>query len=291
MVTAAQKHFSPLPAVRYSKSTMRSTQWHHSANQGKSSLEAERVRALDAVHSLRSKKMLAAEKRQEMQFVSNEEKEKWIEDYVQRETAGPRKRVDNAEAAVQQEQEDMKEAEIAGLTTREPEKTFEEMLVTMGDSLSDLASSNDGEDGEDEEDEETEQGKLSEDGEPGWVMGTITKTVQQRMERFRLKQIKLDELTSLGWEDAAYYFRERDKKYGTSELRVPVVIQQQTDDDAAAPAQTIFGDLTQCHGIVPGISQMPQCTSRPGRSHIRLGSVNLESNTSILGLVPAMEPD
>jgi hypothetical protein len=53
------------------------------------------------------------------------------------------------------------------LTSREPEKTFEEMLVAMGDSLSDLASSDDGEDGEDEDNEETEQGNLSEDDEPG----------------------------------------------------------------------------------------------------------------------------
>ena len=84
------------------------------------------------------------------------------------------------------------------------------MLVAIGDSLSDLASSDDGEDGEDDDDEETEQGKLSEDDEPGWVMGTITKTVQQRMERFRQKPMKLDELTQPGWEDAADYFRERD---------------------------------------------------------------------------------
>jgi hypothetical protein len=74
----------------------------------------------------------------------------------------------------------MTHAEIAGLTSREPEKTFEEMLAAIGDSLSDLASSNDGEDGEDEDDEDTEQGKLSEDDEPGWVMGTITKMVQQK---------------------------------------------------------------------------------------------------------------
>jgi hypothetical protein len=32
-----------------------------------------------------------AEKRREMHFLSNEEKEKWIEDYVERETAGARK--------------------------------------------------------------------------------------------------------------------------------------------------------------------------------------------------------
>jgi hypothetical protein len=86
---------------------------------------------------------------------------------VERETAGARKRVEDAEAAVQQEQDDMTHAEIAGLTSREPEKTFDEMRFAIGDSQSDLASSNAGEDGEDEEDEETEQGDLSEDDEPG----------------------------------------------------------------------------------------------------------------------------
>jgi len=123
--------------------------------------------------------MLVAEKRRETHFLNNEEKEKWIEEYVERETAGARKQVEDAEAAVQQEQDDMTHAEFAGLMSREPEQTFEEMLVAIGDSLSDLASSDDGEDGEDKDDEETVQGKLSDDDEPGWVMGTITKTVQQ----------------------------------------------------------------------------------------------------------------
>ena len=116
-----------------------------------------------------------------MHILSNKQKGKWIKDYVERETAGARKRVEDTEAAVPQVQDDMTQAEIAGLTSREPKKTFEEMLVAIRDSLSDLASSDDGEDGEEEDDEETEQGNLSEDDEPGWVMGTITKTVQQRM--------------------------------------------------------------------------------------------------------------
>jgi len=153
MVNALKKNFSPVPAGRYGKSTMRSTQRRHQANEGKSGLEAEWIRALRALRSLRSKKKLAAEKRREMHFLSNEEKEKWIEYYVERETAGARKRVEDAEAAVQQEKDDMTHAEIAGLTSREPEKTFEEMLVAIGESLSDLASSDDGEDGEDEDDE------------------------------------------------------------------------------------------------------------------------------------------
>jgi hypothetical protein len=71
----------------------------------------------------------AAEKGRETHFLGNEEKEKWIEDYVERETAGARKPIEDAEAVVQQEQDDIMQAEIAGLTSRAPEKTFEEMLV------------------------------------------------------------------------------------------------------------------------------------------------------------------
>jgi len=98
------------------------------------------------------------------------------------------------------------------------------MLAAIGDSLSDPASSDDGENGEDEDVEETEQGKLSEDDEPGWVMGTHTKMVQQHMERFPQKQMKLDNLTQPGWEDAADYFRARDEKYVTSEFMDPAIV-------------------------------------------------------------------
>jgi hypothetical protein len=63
------------------------------------------------------------------------------------------------------------------IDAREPEKMFEKMLVAIGDSLSDLGSSNTGEDGE-YEDKERKQGKLSEDNKPRWVMGSITQTVQ-----------------------------------------------------------------------------------------------------------------
>jgi len=86
-------------------------------------------------------------------------------------------------------------------------------------------------------------------------MGTITKTVQQHMERFRQKQMKLNELSQPGWEDAADYFRERDEKYGTSELRVPAVVQPQTKEDALAPPPTTFEELIESLDIVPGISQ------------------------------------
>jgi hypothetical protein len=62
MVNAPKKNFSSLPAVRNGQSTKWSTQRRHQANEGKSGLEAERIRALGALHSLRSKKKLAAEK-------------------------------------------------------------------------------------------------------------------------------------------------------------------------------------------------------------------------------------
>jgi len=155
----------------------------------------------------------------------------------------------------------MKRAEIVGLTYREPEKTFEEMLVAIRESLSDLASYDDRQDGQDEDDEDTEQGKLSEDDEPGWVLGSITKMGQQRMDRLRQKQMKLDELTQPGWEAAADYFCERHKKYGTSELRVLAVVQLQSNDDAPAHPPTTFGELMASVDIVPGISQRPQGTS------------------------------
>jgi len=192
---------------------------------------------------------------------------------------------------VQHERDDIKHAEIARLTCRDPETMFEEMLVAIGDSLSDLARSDDGEDGGDEDIEETEQGKLSEDDEPGWVIGTITKTVPQRMDRVSQKQRKLDESTEPGWEDAADYFCEKDKKYRTFELKVPAVVQPQTNHDPPAPPLKTFGELMESVDILPGISRRPQGPSRPSSSHIRLGSVKLQSKMSKPSGEPAAEPD
>ena len=160
-----------------------------------------------------------------MHFLSNDETEEWIKDYVARETVVARKRVEDAETAMKLRQEDMSNVEKAGLTTREPEKTLEEMLNANGDSLSDLASSDVEESADDvEEDDDTEQSKLSDNDEHGWGMGTISTLVQRRMERFSQKQMKLDQMTQPGWGDLADYFRERDKKHGKSELIVPAII-------------------------------------------------------------------
>jgi len=253
MVNALKWNFSPLLVGTYPKSTKWSTWGRHQANDGKSGLEAEIVRAVGAMCSLWSRKKLAAEKWQETHFISNDEKEKWIKYYVERGTAVPRKRVDDAEAAIGLKQEDKGTAQIVELTTREPKERFEEMMVAIGDSLSNLASINDGEDGEDADEEETKQGNPSEDDKPGWVMGTISNTVQQHMERFRQQQMNLEKLTQLGWGDAADYFCERDKKYGRSGLIVPAVDKPHTDVDADALARTTFGVLMACLDIVRGI--------------------------------------
>jgi len=111
------------------------------------------------------------------------------------------------------------------------------------------------------------------------------------MERFRQKQMKLDELTQPGWDDAANFFCERDKKYGTFELRVPAVVQPQTNDDAPAPPPTTFGEHMESVDIVSGMSQRPQVTSQPESSHIRLGSGKPQSKLSIPSGEPAAEPD
>jgi len=103
MVNAPKNNLSPLPAGKYGKSTKHSTRRCHLANKGESGLEAERVRELGALRSLRSKKKLAAEKRRETHFSSNKEREKWNQDYVERETAVERKRGHDAETAVMQE--------------------------------------------------------------------------------------------------------------------------------------------------------------------------------------------
>ena len=91
MVNPPIKKLSPLPARKYGKSTKKSTRRHHQANKGKSGLEAEKVRVLGALRSLQSETKLWAENGRETHFSSNEDRAKWIEDYVDRETAVARK--------------------------------------------------------------------------------------------------------------------------------------------------------------------------------------------------------
>jgi len=212
---------------------------------------------------------------------------------VDRETAVARKWVPDADTEITQEQQHMRDVEKARSTITKPETTFEEMLNAIGDSLSDLGSSEVEENGEDEDDDEEdpELGKLSKDDEPGWVMGTISETVQHRMESFRKKQIWLHERTQPGWRDLADDFRDRHLKYGTTELEVPAVMKPETDTTAATPSPTPFGELMLVLDIVPGQSQMLQVTSRQGNSHMMLGSENPQADIHIESLMPDAVPD
>jgi hypothetical protein len=95
-----------------------------------------------------------------------------------------------------QERGDMKNAEKADFTTIMPETAFEELLNAIRDSPSNHACSDHVEDVEavDDDDEDPKLCKLSEDNEPSWVIGTISNTVQNQMERSWQKRMNLDEL-------------------------------------------------------------------------------------------------
>jgi hypothetical protein len=83
-----------------------------------------------------------------------------------------------------------------GLTTRKPETIFDEMLNTIVDSLSDLASSDKEVDGEIKDDDEadTKQRDGRADDEPAWVMVTLPKTALYRMASNQQKRKKLDKM-------------------------------------------------------------------------------------------------
>ena len=71
---------------------------------------------------------------------------------------------------MQQEQENIRKAANGGLTTREHNEPFQEIMVVIRDSLSDVASSDCEEDGEDGDHPDIVLGKLSEEEEPGLVV-------------------------------------------------------------------------------------------------------------------------
>jgi len=111
------------------------------------------------------------------------------------------------------------------------------------------------------------------------------------MERFWQKQIKLGELTQPRWGDMANNYRERDKQYRMTGLKVPAVIRSQMDQVVAAPSLTTFGELIETLDIVPGISRMPQDTSQPGSSQMGLGSGKPHSPKRIPSLQPSAASD
>jgi hypothetical protein len=68
--------------------------------------------------------MLSADIRWEMIILSKEDNVKWVEDYVDRETAVASNRVQDVETAIMQEQRHIRNVEKAKSTTSKPETTF-----------------------------------------------------------------------------------------------------------------------------------------------------------------------
>jgi len=172
-------------------------------------------------------------------LLNDEEKEKWIENEMQRETTVAGQWVEDADTTIKWEGEDRRSAESGGLRSREARQTFEGMLNAIRESLRDLAISDYFED--EEVDEGTDQRKQSEHDKHGWVRDTILETVQQRMESSMQRQVMLDAFPHPGWGDKADNLHEGDKQYGTSELKVPAVLKPYTDSDVPSPAPLSLG--------------------------------------------------
>jgi len=89
----------------------------------------------------------------------------------------------------------------------------------------------------------------------------------------------------------ADYFRDRDMKYGMTELKIPAFGKPQTNTTAPTPSPTSFGKLVQALHIVPGQSQMLQVTSRQESSQMWLGSRKPQGDNDIVPPMSAKVPD
>ena len=74
-------------------------------------------------------------------------------------------------------------------------------------------------------------------------------------------------------------------------MMVLAVIQPHTADDAASSVLTTFCEPVETLDSVPGNLQMPQVTSPPGSSHMRLGSQRPQKHECIPSLPPTPMPD
>jgi len=83
--------------------------------------------------------------------------------------------------------------------------------------------------------------------------------------------MNLHESTHPGWGDEADYFCQRDQEDGRTELKVPEVVQSQREKNATWSASTPVAEPMETHDTLHRKSQMPQVTSQPGSSQMRLG--------------------
>lgn len=130
------------------------------------------------------------------------------------------------QTATQFEQDAGRYAEIKVFKTQWLEESFKERPNTLGDNLNSFPTFGNDKDVEDEDsdDEESNLGKLSEDNEPSWVVGTTCKTVRHCIESFWQTQMRLHKLTHSEQGDTVDNFNVRSIMYGTTELRALVII-------------------------------------------------------------------
>ena len=100
MVNPPKSIFWPHLVGKYGISTNHFTWRCNQTNKDKGWFEAESVWAPAALHSLRSKMQLVAQKRQATHFLRNTEKEEWLKDYIERETFVARKRVEDKDTVI-----------------------------------------------------------------------------------------------------------------------------------------------------------------------------------------------
>jgi hypothetical protein len=80
-------------------------------------------------------------------------------------------------------------------------------------------------------------------------------------------------------------------KYGTTKLKVPVVVEPQIDTTIATASLTTAGEHMQTVEIVHGQSEMPAVTYRSGSSQMRPGLEKPHSNKFIPVLLPDASTD
>jgi len=101
----------------------------------------------------------------------------------------------------------------------------------------------------------------------------------------------IDDVMQPGLGDEADCFAGRDTEYGTTELKIPAVVQPTIDQYAARSVPMTIGEPIEAVDSVPREWQMPQVTSRPGSSHIRLGCQTQQTHKWIASLPPNAAPN
>ena len=284
MVNTPKKNFSPLPAGKFGKSDNPATLKRHRTNAGKGGIESERIRALQALRTLRSKKKAKAAASKDTVSMTQQEREKWIEDYVERETAVARRRVEEADAAWELEKERLAAEALDGASTASKSKTtFAEMLKGIDDSIDDIATSDeDDEDDEDEDEEEDDiEGEIKADGTmdiSDGPAGVVEERAQKRIDTFREMCKQIDEVTRPGWEAAENYFRERDKKYncgiyGSMAAETPISECASHSEDTKQIEQSEFTVLPTRQKRIVSITTVGKLEERPRKRSKSAGMV------------------